>query len=319
MANHLTRRRFLGMASAAAVAPGIVARAAQAAESAAASKTLRFAHLTDMHLQPEASAEQGFIRCIRAAEEHQPEFVLTGGDLVMDVFDQEEARAEVLFDLYQRVLRDNTDLTFHPCLGNHDVFGWSNRRGITPDHPQYGKKMFCERFDLERTYYRFDRGGWRFYVLDDIQPTSDNRYQAYLDDAQRAWLEADLQAKPNDMPAVAVCHIPILSVTVLDTGGMWREEENAYYIPSRQMARGALDLTQLFARHNVKLALSGHTHRVDRVEYRGVTFICGGAVCGAWWRERAYRGFPAGYGLIDLHPDGTFDYRFQEYGWTEPA
>lgn len=318
MVNSLTRRRFLGMASAAAVVPGMVAATARGDETAAA-KPLRFAHLTDMHLQPEAPAKQGLLRCIRAAEAHKPEFVLTGGDLLMDVADQDEARAKTLFDLYQSVVRDDTDLPFHPCLGNHDVFGWSNRRGITPDHPQYGKKMFCERFDLERTYYRFDRGGWRFYVLDDIQPTSDHRYQAYIDDAQRAWLEADLEAKPADMPAVVVCHIPILSVTVLDTHGMWREEENAYHLPARQMARGAFDLTALFAKHNVKLALSGHTHRVDRVEYRGVTFICGGAVCGAWWRERAYRGFPAGYGLIDLHPNGTFDYRFEDYRWPEPA
>lgn len=319
MVKSLNRRRFLGMASAAAVAPGMVAASARGEEAAAAAKPLRFAHLTDMHLQPEALAKQGFVRCIRAAEAHKPEFVLTGGDLLMDVADQDEGRAKTLFDLYQGVLRDDTDLPFHPCLGNHDVFGWSNRKGITPDHPQYGKKMFCERFDLERTYYRFDRGGWRFYVLDDIQPTPDHRYQAYIDDAQREWLEADLQAKPADMPAVAVCHIPILSVTVLDTHGMWREEENAYHLPARQMARGAFDLTLLFAKHNVKLALSGHTHRVDRVEYRGVTFICGGAVCGAWWRERAYRGFPAGYGLVDLHPDGTFDYRFEDYDWPEPA
>ncbi len=317
MATNLTRRRFLGVASAAAISPGLVAASARGAEGPQATKPLRFAHFTDTHVQPEASAEQGLVRCIKAAERQQPEFVLTGGDLVMDVADQDAARAEVLFDLYQRVLRENTELPFHPCLGNHDVFGWSNRRGITPDHPQYGKKMFCDRFGLDRTYYRFDRGGWRFYVLDDIQPTSDNRYRAYIDDAQREWLEADLRAKPAQMPAVVVCHIPILSVTVLDTGGMWREQEDAYFIPTRQMARGALELTPLFAEHNVKLALSGHTHRVDRVEYRGVTFICGGAVCGAWWRERAYRGFPAGYGLIDLQPDGTFQYQFQEYGWTD--
>ncbi|MDZ7617288.1 MAG: metallophosphoesterase [Patescibacteria group bacterium] len=319
MATNLTRRRFLGMASAAVVAPAMAANASRGADSSAASQPLRFAHFTDSHVQPEANAEQGLIRCIKAAEAHKPEFVLTGGDLVMDVADQDGARAEVLFDQYQRVLQENTQLKFYPCLGNHDVFGWSNRRGVAPDHPLYGKKMFCERFGLDRTYYRFDRGGWRFYVLDDIQPTPDNRYQAYLDEEQLEWLKADLQAKPAEMPAAVVCHIPILSVTIFDTGGMWREEENAYHISTRQMCRGAVDLAMLFSQHNVKLALSGHTHRVDRVEYRGVTFICGGAVCGAWWREQAYRGFPAGFGLIDLYANGDFNYSFQQYEWAGPA
>jgi 3',5'-cyclic-AMP phosphodiesterase len=49
-----------------------------------------------------------------------------------------------------------------------------------------------------------------------------------------------------------------------------------------------------------------------------VTFICGGAVCGASWRG-PYRGFSEGFGLIDLHPDGRFDYRYIEYGWKPQA
>ena len=300
----LTRRRFLGTTTAALSAPLSWATRRAAGQSAAA--PLRLAHMTDIHVQPELAADQGFIQCLEAVHELEPQFILTGGDLVMDVFDQDAARADLLFDLYQRIVRDHTDLTVYPCLGNHDVFGWSNRRGVTPDHPQYGKRLFCDRFD---------RGGWRIYVLDDIQPTEDNRYQAYLDEAQRDWLERDLEAKPADMPALVVCHIPILSVTVLDTRGMWNEAENEFRIPLRQMAREALDLTQLFSRHNVRLALSGHTHRVDRVEYRGVTFICGGAVCGAWWREIAYRGFPACFGVVDLFPDGRFDVQFAGFEW----
>ena len=311
MSTNFPRRRFLGGAAAALAAPF----AGKSAAASTALRPFRFLHLTDIHVQPELAADEGFIRCLEAANASDAQFILTGGDLVMDVHDQDFARAELLFDLYERIVRDHTDLTLHPCLGNHDVFAWSQRRDVGPDHPQYGKQMFRDRFDLERTYYRFDQGGWRFYVLDDIQPTDDNRYQAYIDEAQRDWLEKDLAEKPPEMPAVVVCHIPILSITVLDTAGMWREEENAYHIPLRQMCRDALELVQLFARHNVRLALSGHTHRVDRVEYRGVTFICAGAVSGNWWRERAYRGFPAGFSVVDLYPDGAFDFRFQETEW----
>jgi hypothetical protein len=42
-------------------------------------------------------------------------------------------------------------------------------------------------------------------------------------------------------------------------------------------------------------------------------------VCGGWWRQPAYRGFPACFGIVDLHPDGAFDYNFGEYEWPTPS
>lgn len=53
---------------------------------------------------------------------------------------------------------------------------------------------------------------------------------------------------------------------------------------------------------------------VDRVEFRGMTFICNGSLSGYWWGG-PYKGFPEGYGIFDLHGDGTFDYRYQTFGW----
>jgi hypothetical protein len=46
-----------------------------------------------------------------------------------------------------------------------------------------------------------------------------------------------------------------------------------------------------------------------------VTFICGGAVSGAWWKGRGTR-CDEGYGLVNLYDDGTFEYEYQRYGWV---
>jgi len=72
----------------------------------------------------------------------------------------------------------------------------------------------------------------------------------------------------------------------------------------------------------------------DRVEFQGMSHIGGGAVCGNWWRPsnlhltrrpadppemvRPQRADP-GYGLIDLHPDGRFDYQYIRFPWTYVA
>ncbi|MHC4257500.1 MAG: metallophosphoesterase, partial [Planctomycetota bacterium] len=67
-------------------------------------------------------------------------------------------------------------------------------------------------------------------------------------------------------------------------------------------------------RPNVKLALSGHMHLIDRVDIRQTSFICDGAVSGSWW-QGDYHGFDEGYGLVDLYDDGSFEHQYVAYNW----
>jgi 3',5'-cyclic-AMP phosphodiesterase len=53
----------------------------------------------------------------------------------------------------------------------------------------------------------------------------------------------------------------------------------------------------------------------DRVDYLGVTYLCNGAVCGAWWKG-ANQECETGYGLIDLYADGTFAHQYVTFPWT---
>ena len=45
-----------------------------------------------------------------------------------------------------------------------------------------------------------------------------------------------------------------------------------------------------------------------------MTYLCGGAVSGNWWKGPIGL-FKPGYRVLDLHNDGTFDERFVEWGW----
>ena len=60
----------------------------------------------------------------------------------------------------------------------------------------------------------------------------------------------------------------------------------------------------------------GSLHACDRIELRGVTYICDGAVSGNWWKGPRF-GYEEGFGILDLSPDGTFTHRYHDYGWTE--
>ncbi|MCX5661269.1 MAG: metallophosphoesterase [Planctomycetota bacterium] len=283
-------------------------------------RLLRLAHITDVHVQPERGAAEGFAACLRHIQSlpDPPTLILNGGDAVMDVSAADAARAAALGDLWRSVLRAECSLPIEHCLGNHDFWGTHPKStGLTGREPLWGKAWALDLFGLDRRYRAFDRAGWRFILLDStfhLASCKVHGYTAKLDDEQFAWLESTLAATPAGMPIVVLSHIPIITVTAYFDGD--NESTGDWAVPGAWMHIDARRIKDLFRKHpNVKLCLSGHIHLADRVDYEGVTYLCNGAVCGSWWKG-PYQGCPAGYGLIDLYADGGFEHRYVDYGWT---
>lgn len=323
----MDRRQFIGTSltvGAAALAAG-ASTAIVPAEAVAAPRdagSFRVVHLTDFHIQPERDAHKGVTKALAAVHklDPRPDMILTGGDLIMDALGVPEKRARMQFDLFKQVMGDHTDLPTQYCIGNHDIFGWDVEKGAPEDHPSRGKVMVGEELGFTQTYYAFDHKGWRIYVLDNVQPrgkSTTTSYQGYVDAEQMKWLEADLAAKPAATPAAVICHIPIITVTIFSPHAH-RYMGTSYLIPNAAVCEGAHALAELFAKHNVKLNLSGHIHQLDRVEFRGVTFINDGAIAGNWWRGPLV-GVYEGFGVVDFYADGSFDHQYVNYGWKAVA
>ena len=91
-------------------------------------------------------------------------------------------------------------------------------------------------------------------------------------------------------------------------------KEGNWQIPGSWNHTDAVDLIELFYQHpNVKAALSGHMHLLDRVDYNGVAYLCNGAVSGNWWNSDTYHQTKAGYALVDLYDDGTVERTYLPY------
>jgi len=278
-------------------------------------KPIRIAHLTDMHVQPERRAGEGYAAALQslAKLDPPPDFLVTGGDHVMDVMKQPLDRAIVQWDLYQRVLAENTKIPVRPVIGNHDIWGWGRPEDVSVDAPGYGRAMALDRLGIAKPYYAFDAGpSWRAIVLDSMTQRGKG-YYGDLGPEQTEWLKGELQSIGTTRPIVIFSHIPILSACVF-FDGKDRLGPEAWNVPDAWMHRDVRELLDVFQPCNVKLLVSGHIHLVDRVEYRGMTFVCNGAVCGNWWKGPLQQ-FPEGYGVINLHADGRFDHRFVTYGW----
>jgi Icc protein len=266
-----------------------------------------FVFMTDIHVQPELDADSGFRAAVARVNGLKPNFVITGGDLIMDALGKSFERSTALYRLFSDICTDFEMPVYH-TLGNHEVFGLFEESGIDPDHPEYGKEMFKNRLGKGKTYYSFDYKGWHIIILDGVGLTPERGYIGLVDEAELVWLESDLEKVDKKIPIAVSVHIPMVSVY-----------EQMKFSPTAALGAGAvvnnsLEVSDLFRDHNLKLVLQGHLHIVEEIIYRGVHYITGGAVCGSWWKG-ARDGFPEGFVLVTVRGE-EFDWEYVTFGWN---
>jgi hypothetical protein len=321
----LSRRRFIqssGALGTAAVLAGCAGTQFSSSPGVtrthSAPRTLRIAHLTDIHATRDRGSPGGLEACLRHVYslKDRPDVILTGGDDVMDALNATEASVASQWDVWQEAFSRHTSIPVHHCLGNHDIWGWNREASqTTGNEPRYGKEWARQVYGVDRHYRSLDLGGWHIIFLDSMTYDGGTSYYAKLDEDQFRWLQADLSATPRETPILINSHIPILSACVFYDGDNAKAD---WVVPRAWMHIDSVRIKDLFLEHpNVRLCISGHLHLYERVLYNDVTYVCDGAVCGGWWKGPYQQCFP-GYGLIDLYKDGTFDNQYVEFGWTPP-
>jgi Icc protein len=268
------------------------------------SSDFSFAFLTDIHLQPELDALEGYRKAIETVNELNPDFVITGGDLVMDATGVSYERAEMLYDMYIEA-NEKFNMPVYNTLGNHDVFGLSEESGVDPGHPDYYKNLF--RNKLGKTYYSFDHHGWHFMVLDSIGKTADRSYFGTIDAEQMAWIADDLKNIGKDTPIVVAAHMPFISVIRQIREGSTVANNEGWVIANSK------EVLELFQGYDLKLVLQGHLHSLEEIEVGGITFLTGGAVSSDWW-EGPFHGLEEGFVLIKIRGN-EFDWEYVDFGW----
>ena len=211
------------------------------------------------------------------------------------------------WNLWHNTIKSDCSLPIHYILGNHDIWWNENDKG----QALYGKQYAIDQLKLASPYYSFTKNGWKFILLDSVHLDIDGTwYIGQLGDAQFKWLEDELKSTPADTPVCVMSHIPLLTATLMVDD---QTAVNRWEVLGGDMHTDISKIISLFYRHpNVKLCLSGHIHLRDKVVYNNVTYICNGAVSGAWWEGNKHETAP-GYGLIDLYGDGSFDERYVNY------
>lgn len=297
-----TRRKFITTAGLAATAVHFKPQSASAAQSTRTSekgKPFRICFFTDAHLPSKNSHPKRLPNSIlhhqeridtafESANSHKPDAFVFGGDNYFAI-DQGNTEENVILQCenWKRVVKKHVKVPHVSVIGNHDIW---KPRGEKPEDP---KAYAVKTFQMPYRYYAKTFGNWKFIMLDVFGSDKYNN-----DKKQQAWFEQQIDCDQN---ICIVTHTPIFSVTNYIEGGP--------EVGDRKKMRA------LFNKHkNVKLALSGHQHLIDRVEFDTVTYVCGGSVSGAWW-EGPYKQTPPAYTIFDLYPDGS--HKQQTIFWEE--
>ena len=294
----LSRRHFISLAAGAGAAHALPAPAPESAFS--------FVFLTDSHTQPELDAARGTSLALKRIRQLRGiDFAIQGGDHVFDAAGVSRLRATQLFDLYTRTEQE-LGLQVRHTLGNHDVFGVYPTSGIGPADPGYGFQMFTERFGP--TYYSFDHKGVHFVVLDSIGITPTG-WEPRIDQAQLAWLTANLAALRPRTPIVVSVHVPLVTAI-----GSYTPVKGRFVIPEYTNGPQVVDL---LTRYNTLAVLQGHTHINETVIWRGIPFHTSGAVSGNWWHGPRW-GTPEGFTVCTI-AGGKLTTRYEASGFQSIA
>ena len=263
-----------------------------------------FAFITDIHLQPESNAIEGFLEAIDTINDLKPDFVITGGDLIMDALGQRYGRADSLYTLYLETVKA-LKMPVYNAMGNHEIYGIYSRSGADPEHPDYGEKMFENR--IGKSYYSFEHKGWKFMILNSIEDTGKDSYIGLIDNDQIEWIKEELQKTDSTIPLAIITHIPFITANTQKYQGTTLPNDSSLVISNGK------EVLDLFEGHNLKLVLQGHLHLVEDIFIDDIHFITGGAICAAWWRG-PYRGDEEGFVLVKVN-GSEFTWEFVDYKW----
>jgi len=271
---------------------------------AQSNKKFRFIFMTDIHITDQNHAAEGFQKAIDKAESLNPDFIVTGGDLIMDALSQQYSRADSLYNLYTGLKKRFTH-SVYDCMGNHEIWAWDKNLKVDTTLAEYGKGMYTKR--IKPAYYSVNLNGWHFIFLSSVQRDYGGLYFGNIDENQIKWLQNDLSKIDTKTPIAIVTHIPLMTLQAQFYNGSLAANNKG------DVVTNAKDVLKLCNGYNLKLVLQGHLHYYEKMEISGINFITGGAVCGSWWKG-PYSGTQEGFVVVDA--DGEkLNASYFDYGW----
>jgi hypothetical protein len=228
---------------------------------------LTFIHASDTHISAASLPRTQRLRAL--VDSIGPGLLLITGDLVRDALRVPEAEAVGYYELFMQE-RNAFRTPVFTVPGNHENFGIERDKShVSATHPLYGRAMYHHY--LGPDYYSFTRGGVHFVGLNTVD-IDDQQYYGHVDSVQLAWLERDLALVPATTPVVTFDHIPFFTTFEMLNGYSDRPPAPSLITVKgktvfRHSVSNAGDALAVLRTRRHVLALGGHMHATERIEY----------------------------------------------------
>lgn len=234
---------------------------------APAPRDFSFVHASDTHLDETNLPRTRWLE--RTVDSLRPALIIITGDLIRDALRVPDSVANARYRLFAEE-RTRFTRPVWTIPGNHEIFGIERERShVSADNPLYGRQMYRHYFGPD--YYSFNYGGVHFVGLNSVD-YDDQWYYGHVDSLQLAWLERDLSFVPASTPVVTFNHIPFFTAVEMING--YIDEPPAPTLITvngktvfRHVVSNAGDVLAVLRRHRFPLALGGHMHVRESLEY----------------------------------------------------
>ena len=309
----MKRRKFLSqlsLTSTAVLTGSMISLSAQPTHKALKKKKpIKFIHITDSHVVDQYNCQEKFELFMQelSSKTSNPDIIFHTGDVIMDALKRNRSEVKNQWELWQQQVHGFSIAPFY-AIGNHDIWGSGPK-----NDPLYGKKWAMDEMKLESRFYSFNKGNWKFMVLDSTQIIEGDWYTAKIDEEQKEWMQGELDNTSKNMNVMIISHIPILSAGIFN----WAQSENSFWrVKTKLMHEDSHSLQNILRRYTqVKLCISGHLHLQDKVTYDGIDYLGAGAVCGNWWEENTFGQTQCGFAHFNLYEDGNYERTYHIYKW----
>jgi 3',5'-cyclic-AMP phosphodiesterase len=308
----MDRKKFIQNSSLLALGSTLLPSIASAEKEESSSSSLDVVFISDVHVKPTDIAQEGMRKAFRLANKMKPDFIINGGDAIMDAMAADKEKTTEQWNVWKKILNEENRLPIFHAIGNHDAWGWQLKDESVKSDPLYDKGWVIQEHNMAYRYYSYEKRNWKFIVLDTAHENNGG-YIAKIDEQQFAWLETELKNTSPDKHVCVVSHIPIVSFCSAlffdqnEPNGDWKISRALLLTDARKM----IDLFSGY--QNIRCCLSGHIHLQDEVQYKNVQYFCNGATSGNWWNG-AFKGFEPAFARFTFFKDGNVKRQMINYG-----
>lgn len=254
--------------------------------------TLKFVHLTDIHLiLSPISYDSSFIErrfnyfwrdtkpFVQFLNTHpiikQSDFLVITGDMV-DFYEAESTEGGLLgnqIELFQKLINSETNSIVYLTLGNHDITSYPKGR-YHQNHTNAARAAWIRNLPVfnRGTYYskiyKVGNTAYRLIFLDNAYfsvKTHKGEADFIIDRPQLDWLKSQLNESPEDKEIIFM-HMPLPIPTDQD-----KKETNPYLIYDNYVNRtNTQDLLNVLKEANnasIQLIIAGHEHKSDIFDF----------------------------------------------------